>query len=430
MKIKLRKICAIAAFSLLAPITSSQAAEVPLDRVAAIVNEGIILQSELNQRTALIKEQLLARETRIPPDHILRRQVLNRLILESIQKQLAAQQGIRISDSQLNSAIANIAAQNGLSIEQFREALIAEGRDYAQAREQIRNEMLINSVQQNLVNRRIRVSEQELESFLSSEDGKNQSAAEYLLSHIMLSIPPQASPETIQKAETKANKVYKMLLEGADFAETAVEFSNAQNALKGGDLGWRKVSELPEVLGNAVRNLSPGELSKPVRSPSGFHIILARDKRGGAVQLIDQKLVSHILLKSSEIRTKEQAKRQIEQLYQRIKSGESFASLAKEYSDDPASGSEGGSLGWTQNGQMVPEFEQVMNSTAVGQVSTPFESRFGWHILTVLDARTKDVGEKMQENRARTAIRKRKFHEELSNWLREIRSQAYIDIKE
>lgn len=430
MKTKLGKIFSVAALSLLLPAMQTQAAEQTLDRIAAVVNEGIVLQSELNARLALVKEQLQARDTRLPPENVLRTQVLNRLVIESIQKQLAAQQGIRISDSQLNAALTNIASQNGLSLDQFREALIAEGRDYNQAREQIRNELLITNVQRNLVNRRIKVSEQELADFLSSEDGKSQVSAEYLLGHILTATPSQASPETIQQAESKAHSIYKKLQGGADFAETAVEFSNAPNALKGGDLGWRKVNELPEILGQAIRKLSPGEYTQPVRSPSGFHILLVKDKRGGAVQLVEQRKVSHILLKPSEIRTPAQTKRQIKQLHERILSGESFVDLAKEFSDDPASGSEGGSLGWTQNGQMVPEFEQVMNSTNINEVSEPFESRFGWHILTVLDTRTEDLGEEIQENRARAAIQKRKFNEELTNWLREIRSQAYVDIKE
>ncbi len=430
MKTKLHKILSIAAFSLLIPSQSLLAAEVPLDRIIAVVNDGIVMESEFQQRMGIVKEQLSARNTRIPPDNVLAKQVLNRLVLESIQKQLAEQQGIRISESQLNAALANIATKNGLSLEQFREALIAEGRDYNAAREQIRDEMLLNSVQQNMVNRRIRVSEQELENFLNSVDGKSQISAEYSLGHILIAIPSQASPEIIQKAERKANDVYKKLQNGADFAETAVEFSNAPNALKGGDLGWRKATELPEALGDAVRKLDIGAFNKPVRSPGGFHILLLKDKRGGEVQLVEQRLVSHILIKPSEIRTPAQAQRQINQLHQRIQQGESFADLAKEFSDDPASGSEGGSLGWTQDGQMVPEFEQVMNNTPINGVSSPFESRFGWHILTVLDKRTQDMGEEMQENRARAAIRKRKFNEELSTWLREIHSQAYIEIKE
>ncbi len=430
MKTKLNKIITATAFSLLLPFYAAQAAEIPLDRVAAIVNDGIVLESELELRIQRVTEQLASRNTRLPSADVMRKQVLNRLIQESIQKQLAQRQGIRVSDAQLNDALNSIASQNGLTLEQFREALIAEGRDYAQAREQIRDELLLTSVQQNLVNRRIKVSEQELEDFLTSQAGQEQVSAEYQLGHILIATPAQASPEIIQQAEAKANEVYKKLQAGDSFSETAVTYSDAQNALKGGDIGWRKVNELPEQLSSAVRKLSAGEFSKPVRTPSGFHIMEVKDKRGGAVQMVEQRLVSHILLKPSEIRTPAQTQRQINDLYRRIQEGANFADLAKEFSDDPGSGSEGGSLGWTQNGQMVPEFEQVMNSTATGQVSTPFESRFGWHILTVVDKRTEDLGETMLENRARAAIRKRKFNEELTNWMREIRSQAYVDIKE
>lgn len=430
MKTKLHKLFSIAALSLLIPSQTVLAEAVPLDRIAAVVNDGIVMQSELDQRVAIVKEQLQSKNTRLPADNILRSQVLNRLVLESIQKQLAAQQGIRISDSQLNAAISNIAQSNNMTLEQFRDALIAEGRDYKAAREQIRNEMLLQSVQQNLVNRRIRVSAQEIENFMSSEDGQSQISAEYLLGHILVAVPSQASPEMIQKAELEATALYKKLKEGADFTEIAIANSDAPNALKGGDLGWRKVAELPEVIGKSVRNLAKGEFSKPIRSPSGFHIFLAKDQRGGNVQLVEQRLVSHILIKPSEIRTPAQARRQINEIYNRIKKGESFSDLAQEFSDDPASGSEGGSLGWTQDGQMVPEFEQVMNALPIGTLSQPFESRFGWHILTVLDKRTENMAEQMQESRARSAIRKRKFNEELSTWLREIHSQAYIEVKE
>lgn len=430
MKTKLHKLFSLAALSLLIPSQTVLAEAVPLDRIAAVVNDGIVMQSELDQRVAIVKEQLQSKNTRLPADNVLRSQVLNRLILESIQKQLASSQGIRISDSQLNAAISNIAQSNNMTLEQFRDALVAEGRDYNAAREQIRNEMLLQSVQQNLVNRRIRVSAQEIENFMSSEDGQSQISAEYLLGHILVAVPSQASPEMIQKAETEASALYKQLTEGSDFTEIAIAHSDAPNALKGGDLGWRKVAELPEVIGKSVRNLAKGEFSKPIRSPSGFHIFLAKDQRGGNVQLVEQRLVSHILIKPSEIRTPLQARRQINEIYNRIKKGESFSDLAQEFSDDPASGSEGGSLGWTQDGQMVPEFEQVMNALPVGALSQPFESRFGWHILTVLDKRTENMAEQMQENRARSAIRKRKFNEELSTWLREIHSQAYIEVKE
>ncbi|MDF2181435.1 peptidylprolyl isomerase [Neptuniibacter sp. CAU 1671] len=411
------------------PPLASAAVE-PLDQVVAVVNEDVILQSELEERIQIVKEQLAARNTRLPSDEIMRSQVLERLIVENLQRQVAIVRGIRISDSQLNAALGNIAAQNKMTLDQFRDALIAEGRDYQAVREQIKNEMLIRNVQQNVVNRRIRVSDQEVKNFLASETGQENTAAQYLLSHILISIPARAAPEMIKAAKAKALKIYQELQDGASFNELAIAQSDAQNALQGGDLGWRAASELPAELGDAIRALEPGQISKPIRAPSGFHLFQVRDKKGGAVQLVEQTKVRHILLKPSEIRTEQQTEREIQNLYRRVLQGESFATLAKDYSDDPGSGSEGGSLGWTQNGQMVPEFEQVMNNTPVKGVSEPFESRFGWHILEVEERRTVDMGEEMQENQARSIIAKRKFDEELTNWLRELRSQAYIDIKE
>jgi len=401
-----------------------------LDRIAAVVNEDIVLESELDQRLQLVRQQITAQEqTRLPSDEILRQQVLDRLILESIQMQIADRQGIRVSDSQLNQTLTRIADQNGLTLAQFRDALIAEGQDYALAREQIRRELMLSQVQQSSVNRRINVSEQEVQSFLDSELGQQQVQAEYSLRNILLALPEGATPEMIQQAEAKALKLRKQLAEGADFAELAIASSNAPNALQGGDLGWRKETELPQVLAAAIAKLGPGEISQPVKTPGGFHLIKVEDKRGGKVQLVEQTQVRHILLTPNEIRSSAQTRRLIDDLYQRLQEGQPFEDLAKRYSDDAASGSQGGDLGWTQNGQMVPEFEQVMNSTAKDEVSRPFESRFGWHILQVQDRRTQDLGGEMLEAQARNSIRQRKFSEELSNWLREIRSQAYIERK-
>ncbi|MBY4676077.1 peptidylprolyl isomerase [Marinobacterium arenosum] len=409
---------------------SVQAAPVPIDAVVAIANDDIILQSELAQKTALITEQLQARGTRLPPDDVLRSQILERMIIESLQMQVGQSQGIRLSDERLNMAVERVAYGNNMTLEQFRQALIAEGEDYAQVREQIGREVLLQQIQQANVGRRIRVSDQELRNYLESEQGQQGSQADYLLSHILIDIPPRANPELIQQAEKEAQALYRQLVDGADFAELATAHSDAPNALKGGDLGWRKANEIPEALAKAVRPLQAGQFSSPIRTSSGFYIVQVRDKKGGAVQLVDQTLVSHILLKPSEIRTSAQARQLISRLYKRInENGEDFAKLAKEYSDDPASGSEGGDLGWAQNGQMVPAFENMMNSTPTGQVSKPFESRFGWHILWVRDRRQQDLGEEMLESQAREAIRKRKFNEELANWLRELRAEAFIEIK-
>ena len=409
--------------------TSAQAEAVLLDRIIAIVNDDVIMQSELESRSAVVRAQLSANQTRLPSDEILNRQVLDRLIIDSIQLQMAQQQGLKISDRQLNETLEQVASRNGMTLEQFREALIAEGQDYASAREQIRNELLLTQVQQSNVNRRIRVSEQEVQNFLASEQGQAASSPDYLLSNILIAVPEQATPQMLKTAERKALDLYQQLLEGADFAEAAVANSNAQNALNGGDLGWRKSSELPEVIATIASTLAPGEFSKPVKTSSGFIIVQLRDQRGGHDALVEQTLVSHILLKPTEIRSNTQTRAAIDDLATRLRNGEAFDQLARQYSDDSVSGSLGGDLGWTQDGQMVPEFEQVIKSTANGQVSAPFESRFGWHILWVRDRRTQDMGDEMRESRARFSIRQRKFNEELTTWLREIRAQAYVELK-
>jgi peptidyl-prolyl cis-trans isomerase SurA len=405
------------------------AAPIKLDSVVAIVNDDIVLESEFTQRIQIIRDQLTARNQRIPPDNVLAPQVLDRLVLDNLMLQLAKKQGIKVTDRQLNEAISNIASRNSMTLVQFREALRAEGQNYAAAREQIRREMLIAQVQQSNVNRRIRVSDLEIKNFLKS-DAATAKQTELLLSIILIGIPEQASAEQIQAAEAKANAIHQTLMNNADFAEVAIASSSAPNALNGGDLGWRKSIELPEKLAAVVADMKPGEISTPVKAPSGFYITQLRDKRGGTVQLVNQTKVRHILLKPSEIRTPEQTEKLIQRLYTRIQNGESFSELAKELSDDPASGSEGGDLSWASPGQMVPEFEQVMTSTSIDEVSAPFESRFGWHILEVQDRRTQDMGDKVMESQAKATIRKRKFTEELGNWIREIRSAAYVEIKQ
>ncbi|MBV1787328.1 peptidylprolyl isomerase [Marinobacterium sp. D7] len=405
----------------------AQAAEL-IDRVVAVVNDDIVLQSELDNRTELVLEQIRAQGSQAPQESVLRKQVLERLIMDHIQFQIAKRQGIRVSDQELNAALQNIADKNNLTLAQFREALIAEGRDYAQVREQIREEMLLARVQQANVNRRINVSQQEIDHYLTSDQASSN--VEYLLSNILISVPQSASPEIIQRAQDEADALYQQLSEGAQFSELAVANSDASNALNGGELGWRAENELPAELAGAIRSLQAGQFSKPIRTPAGFHILQVRDKRGDQQTLIEQTKVSHILISPNEIRNSSQARQLAADLYRRLQDGQPFAELARQYSDDPASGSQGGELGWTQAGQMVPEFEQVMNSTAKGQISAPFESRFGWHILKVEDRRTQDFSDEMRETTARNAIRKRKYSEEFDNWMREIRSEAYIDRKE
>ncbi len=400
-----------------------------LDRVAAVVNDGIVMESEVNQRLSLVTLQLEARNAQLPPQQVLRSQVLDQLILEKLQAQIAKKQGVRVGDQELNDTLQRIAKENNLTLAQFREALIAQGRDYAQVRAQIRRDLLNQKVQQTLVNRRISVTDQEVQNYLNSGQNKTRLDAEYQVNNILVALPSPASPQQIKAAQKKAEDLIKRLKAGANFADLAVSESDAPNALNGGDLGWRKPGELPADIAAAIRELQPGEFSKIVRTPSGFNIIYVRDRRGDQTAMIEQARARHILIKPTEIRSPVQARAMIEELYQRVLNGEPFDELARRYSDDAASGSLGGELGWTLPGQLVPEFEQQVNQLGVNQVSKPFETRFGWHIVQVEERRTQDFTEEMRTNQARAEIRKRKFNEELNNWIRELRSEAYIDIK-
>ena len=400
-----------------------------LDRIVAVVNDDIILKSELDLRTTIITEQIRAQGVQVPPSEVLTQQVLDRLIMDSLVIQVGETQGVRISDNQLNEAMQNIAQENGMTLEQFSQALAADGLNYAQAREHIRREMLVGQVQQSNVNRRIQVSDQEVQNFLNSEGALAQAQDNVLLSNILIGIPSQASPAEIQQAEQRAKEVYSLLQSGAEFADLAVRASNAPNALSGGELGWHSMGELPDIFANALRELQPGQFSLPIRTPNGFYLLFVHDRQDGSVAIVEQALVSHILISPNEIRSNLDARNLSIDLFQRLQAGQPFEQLARQYSDDPGSASQGGSLDWVQEGQMVPEFEQIMNLTQAGEVSEPFESRFGWHILWVRDRRTQDVTSEMMENMARNAIGQRKFNEELDNWLRELRSQSYVEIR-
>jgi len=404
-----------------------QAAPVELDRVSAIVDDSIIMKSELDARINSVKRQMAGQ---LPPDNILREQVLERLILENIQLQMAERGGVQISDQQLNDTIKRIAKQNGMTIEQFSQALKKDGLSYREAVEQIRTEMLISRVQKFQVNNRVKISEQDVDYFLASKAGKMASEAEYRLSHILISIPSQASPAEIKKAKKKADSIVASLRSGKDFRKQAIANSKGQNALKGGDLGWRKEAQLPSLFADAVSEMSVGETSNPIKSASGFHIIQIADKRGGSTFLITQTNVRHILVMPNEIRSDADAKARIDQIYNKLTNGGDFTELAKEYSDDPGSAVNGGDLGWINPGDMVPAFDNMMNDIAPGQLSQPFKSKFGWHILEVEGRKETDMGEQVQRNQIKQMLQARQFEEELPIWLRKIRSESYVDIKE
>ncbi|WP_419811636.1 peptidylprolyl isomerase [Bacterioplanoides sp.] len=406
---------------------AAQAAPVSIDHVVAVVDDDILMDSELQLRIGEVKRQ--NRGAQLPAATVLRTQVLERMILESIQLQMADRGGIRIADTELNNAIRRIASQNQMSLSEFRQAMESEGVSFTLARDQIRNEMRVSRVQRFQVGERIQITDQDVDYFLASDLGKLASAAEYRIGHILIAVPSQASPGDLQKAEKQAHGIVANLRSGADFQQTAIAQSNGRNALKGGDLGWRKEAQLPGIFADVIPELQVGEVSNPIKSASGYHIVTVTEKRGGTTQMITQTKVRHILVQPNELRSAAKTKALIERIYKRLQNGEDFETLAREFSDDPGSGASGGDLGWVNPGDMVPAFDKTMAATQPGELSEPFESRFGWHVLQVEGRKETDIGAEKQRDQVRQLLYSRRFEEELPIWLRKIRSEAYVDIK-
>lgn len=402
---------------------------VPLDRVAAIVDNDVVMLSEVQERMGAVRQQLNERDAQLPSEDALQRQVLDRLVLESIQLQMGERSGIRIDDASLNQTMQQLAQRNGVTLEQFRAALERDGISYNQAREQIRREMIINRVRQRRVAEQIQVSDQEVRNFLNSEVGQYQISADYRLAMIVLPVSESADNSEVREKAELASEIYDELRAGADFTTLAVSRSGGDTALEGGELGWRKAAQLPRPFAQAVSQLQIGEITQPLRSPAGFHILKLLEQRGGEGQMVNEYNVRHILIKPSEIRTEGEATQLAQRLYERVQAGESFATLARSFSEDPGSALNGGSLNWVTADAMVPEFSEVMTSTPANQVSRPFQSQFGWHILEVMNQRSVDMTDDMRRQQASNMLRNRKFDEELQTWLLEIRDEAYIEIK-
>ncbi len=401
-----------------------------LDRVIAIVDDDIVMESELDSRLTQITNRLKQQGTPLPPQRVMEQRVLDQLIVENIQLQNAERAGIRISDTQLNETLLNIARSNGMTLQEFQKQLASEGETYANAREQIRREMIVTRIQQREVDRRVRVSEQEIENFLDSSEGRERSGIEYYLGHILIAVPEKATPEQEAEALERADAVLADLRSGADFKQMAVARSDGRQALNGGVIGWRKENELPSIAANVLPKLKKGKASDLIRSTSGFHIITPLDKRGGTEQWVTQRKARHVLISPSEIRTDRQAKEIIDKLYDRVLNGDDFGEIARSNSDDPVSAIDGGDLGWVSPGQMVPEFEEKLQETTLGEISAPFKSSYGWHILQVSEVRQQDIGALVQANQARQLIYRRKFEEELVLWLQELKSEAFIEVKD
>jgi len=409
---------------------SANAAISTVDRIVAVVNDDVILESELNTRLKTVQSQLQQRNTQAPAESVLRRQVLERLIISRLQLQVAERGGIRIDDKTLNTSINGIANQNKMTLEQFRSAIESDGFDYNVFREDIRREMVISQLIQRRVRQRVNVTDQEVENFISTNKNNSDENKEYRLSHILISLPEAASAEQVEAAQVKTNDAIRELRLGSSFKQVAAASSDGQKAFEGGDLGWRKAAQLPSIFADVTTNMQKGDISDPIRSPSGFHIIMLTDVRGTERRhIVKQTSARHILIRRNELTSNEDAKTRLQQLLIRLEGGEDFATLARAHSDDRGSATRGGDLGWSSPGALVPQFEEAMNKLEPGQISQPFQTQFGWHIVQTLDRREYDDTDSFLRSKARKLIRDRKTEDETQTWIRRIRDEAFVEYR-
>jgi peptidyl-prolyl cis-trans isomerase SurA len=401
-----------------------------IDGVAAIVNEGVVLKSELDREEELIILRATQQGMQLPPAHVLREQVLERLIVEEIQLQRAYRIGIQVSDQMLNQTIAAIAENAGTRFEDMPQILARDGIDYGEYRRDTRKQMMLEQLRRIEVINRISVSPREIEQCIADLEDNAVVNSRYNLSHIFISVPSSATNEQFAEAEAEAQGVYDELVAGADFRELAIRHSDGDTALEGGGLGWRPGDQLPTLFFDVVGNMQEGEFSEPIRAVSGYHIVKVNDIEGVTQKSeIEQTRVRHILVTPDQIIDEETAKQQLEDARKRILDGEDFGEVAKLLSDDPGSANQGGEMGWTSPGEFVPEFEEIANGAEIGQVSEPFRSRFGWHILEVLDRRTYDNTEELKETNCVQRIRNGKLNNETELWVRRIRDEAFVETR-
>ena len=422
--------CAIAALCA-AWLPARAATGVELDRVVAVVNDDIIASSELEVRLKRVRGQLRRSGTALPPADALRRQVLERLVLFRLQVQLARESGIRVDDERLNRTVLRIAEQNELTLREFRDALEREGRDFAKFREEVRDDILIAEVRRRHVENQIIISQRDIDDFLSMMESRGTDAGrqQFRIGHILIAVPDGATSEEIEQARVRAERVLGEIRGGADFANMAVTHSDGQQALEGGDLGWRRASDLPTMLADAVLRLDVGGVSDPIRSSSGFHLVKLVERRGGERQMIRQTHARHILIALDELTDDAEARRQLSMLRERIVNGQDIGELARIHSDDSGSASKGGDLGWIDPGNTIPVFERMMDSLAPGGISEPFKTQFGWHIVQVLERRERDGTETSRRAEARRTLRNRKIQENTQAWIRRVRDEAYVEYR-
>lgn len=397
-----------------------------LDRVVAVVNDDVILDSELDEQVEVVRAQIAASGRQIPGEDVLRRQVLERMIVREVQLQRARDTGIEADDARVNAAIANIAGQNRQTPERFLQALAAQGISPDTFREGLAGDLMIERLQQRDVGRRVNVSEREIEALLEDSSDDTQ----YRLQQILIAVPENAPSEEVQRRRAQAERVRQALQNGADFETIAASESDGQQALEGGDLGWRSRNEIPSMFAELVPQLEDGQISEIIRSPSGFHILRLAETRGGSrTMVLTETQARHILIQPDLLTSEADARREAEQVYRELQAGADFAALAREHSDDATSASRGGDLGWLPPGAVVPPFQQAMDALAPGEISEPFETRFGWHVVQVQDRRRRDATDQMRRAQAQRQLMERKMAEEVELWVRQLRDEAYVEIR-
>ena len=408
---------------------SSQASIQELDAIVAVVNDDVVVRSELNTEIDLILPQMQKAGTTPPPRSQLEKQVLDRLILKRLQDQRARDLGIQVEEATLNEALTNIAQRNGLSLEELQSTLEAGGIRFADFREDTRSQIVTSRLQNQEVVNKIQVTDQEIDRFLERESSRLIEREQVRLQHILIALPENANPAQFQAAEAKAALLVTRLRGGEDFAKVAAAESDGRNALQGGDLGWFEMGAVPSLVSELAFTMAEGEISDPLSSPSGYHIIKLSEIKAATPDDVVQTNARHILVRTNELVSDDDAKRRLEQLRMRIVGGEDFAALARSTSDDTGSALKGGDLGWVNPGDTVPDFEEAMNALPPNGVSQPFQSPFGWHIVQVIERRNQDQEGEFMRLKAREALQRRKAEEATEEWLRQLRDEAYVEIR-
>jgi len=399
-----------------------------LDRIVAVVEEDVILDQELTFEVNSIVSKLQANKVMIPPAFILRKQVLERLIINKLQHQMAERSGIRVSDEMLRGSVTDIARRNNLTVDEFRQELASQGLSFQSFEKNMRNEIVINQLRAREIGSRVKVTDREVSHYLETQGEINEEKVQYHLGHILVSVPEAAASKVIQKAREKADQILAELREGADFKQKAVAVSDGGNALKGGELGWRTIGEIPTLFVDDVVKMNQGDVAEIIRSPSGFHIIKLLELKGVDRHIVTKTRARHILIKTNELIDDKEAESRLKALKDRIQDGDDFATLARSNSDDKGSAINGGDLDWVGPGALVPPFEAAMKKLAVNEISDPVQTQFGWHMIQVLEREDKDNSVEHKKNRVREEIRQRKIEEETELWLRRLRDEAFVDI--